>query len=197
MSRNPAPIFRPEEIPALLERIGKRRGRTSDEEMRRAREIVERVRRGGDRALPALTRTLEGVPMSLRRLKVGPGRWERTAGKTGAGIVRELERTLFGIHACHAGSESGRARMAASTLLCGQRVLPLQNAGICVGGEDEASPLGGDSFQRRMTVVRCSEAHYFEASRPAETLSRAEGREACARALAARRKRGTEPSARN
>lgn len=106
-----------------------------------AREIVERVRRGGDRALLAYTHELDGVRLSAKALRV-----EESALRAATDSLRPKERAALRLAARRIRAFHERQRQASwrfrdrTGLVLGQQITPLARVGVYVPGGHAAYP---------------------------------------------------------
>ena len=109
--------------------------------LRAASEIVRAVRRDGDAALVRLTARLDGVRLSVPRLRVTPGEIRALAGRADRELVAALRRMAQRIERFHARQRVSGFR---ETLADGSRleevVRPLASAGLYVPGGAGAYP---------------------------------------------------------
>jgi histidinol dehydrogenase len=126
---------------ARLARLAARGGEPGDAIERRVRRIVAAVRRDGDRALLALTRRLDGVALTPRRLCVPADAFAAAYRALPAAVRRDLVLAARRIRAFHRRQRerSWLVRDAAGARL-GQRVVPLERVGIYVPGGRAAYP---------------------------------------------------------
>ncbi len=106
-------------------------------------EILEQVKRGGDRALSALLRRFDGVSLTPRQFRVPLGRARRALRDLPADRRRALSEAAFRIRRFH---EAERRRLPLSWkettggLTVGQRWTPVDSAGVYVPGGRFAYP---------------------------------------------------------
>ncbi len=101
----------------------------------RAREIIQRVKRGGDEELLALCYELDGVRLEPGELRVSPSVLEESASKTPGTVKRVLEQAYENIGSFHEKQreESWQNEHEDGTKL-GQRIAPLASVGLYVPG---------------------------------------------------------------
>ncbi len=134
------PILKRSERSELVSRLERRRNLISGEILERVRDIIARVRQGGDKALIRLTQELDGVKMTAHQLRV-QARALRTAGANAdPDVMRELEKAIFNIHAYHKREIQSSWEFTRHGVVLGQRVLPLDSVGIYVPGGSAAYP---------------------------------------------------------
>jgi histidinol dehydrogenase len=106
-----------------------------------AKRIVDAVRRGGDRALIALTRRYDGVALSASQLRVAPDELARAVRALPSQAVQALRLAARRIAAFHGRQRvrSWRYRDPAGLDL-GQQVTPLRRVGVYVPGGRAAYP---------------------------------------------------------
>lgn len=106
-----------------------------------ARAIVERVRRGGDRALLELTRKFDGVRLTARQLLVPRSEWEAALRSLSGMQRRALQTAAKRIETFHRKQrEQSWSYRDPLGLTLGQRVAPLERVGIYVPGGHAAYP---------------------------------------------------------
>ncbi len=108
---------------------------------RRARRIVEAVRRRGDAALLEATARFEGVRLAPRDMIVPQDRWQRALAALPAAALRALKRAARRIEEFHRRQRERSWRYVDRTgFTLGQRVLPLERVGVYVPGGQAAYP---------------------------------------------------------
>lgn len=124
-----------------LKKIMERRDRGSGGVERTVAEIIEAVRRNGDRALFHYTRLYDGIKLNRRTVEVPKRDVDRAMKNVPAGNLRTLRLAAKRIAAFH------RRQMERSWgyrdplgLYLGQRITPLERAGIYVPGGKAAYP---------------------------------------------------------
>jgi histidinol dehydrogenase len=99
------------------------------------RRIVNAVRRGGDRALFALTRRLDGVRLTRRSIVVPPEAMAACHAALPAGVRRDLELAARRIRAFHRRQrERSWLWRDPSGARVGQAIRPLERVGVYVPG---------------------------------------------------------------
>lgn len=105
------------------------------------RAIVERVRRGGDRALLAYTARFDGVRLSAARLRVPAAELHSAAASLPRPALAALCLAARRIRAFHRRQRQRSWRLRDRTgLVLGQRVTPLRRVGVYVPGGKAAYP---------------------------------------------------------
>jgi len=106
-----------------------------------ARQIVEAVRRRGDRALLDYTRRFDGARLTARSMRIDPGELRSAVDKVPASVRGALRRAARRIRVFHEkqrqGSWSFRDPLG---LTLGQRITPLRRVGVYVPGGKAAYP---------------------------------------------------------
>ncbi len=103
------------------------------------REIVERVRAEGDRALHALARELDGV--DLQDLEVPRDLWEAAADDVGEDVRRALERAALNIEVFHAAQLPAPIECEPEPgVTLTRRWTPVERAGVYAPGGRAAYP---------------------------------------------------------
>ncbi|HYK92199.1 MAG TPA: histidinol dehydrogenase [Acidobacteriota bacterium] len=134
------PIYSQKEKAGLFERLGKRKATVSGEVVEAVRDIIEQVRRGGDRALLRLTEKLDRVKLTEKQLRVRPQVLRSAAAKADSSLVLELEKAIFNINAYHKRELQESWEFTTRDVTLGQRVLPLGSVGVYVPGGKAAYP---------------------------------------------------------
>jgi len=108
---------------------------------RTARDIVERVRRLGDRAVLEYTRRFDGVPLTPDRMRVSPDEMKEALGALPPRVVAALRLAARRIRAFHQHQlqRSWQFRDPVGLLL-GQQITPLRRVGVYVPGGRAAYP---------------------------------------------------------
>lgn len=122
---------------ALLE---SRKALVSDEIAGNVRQIVSQVREEGDRALLRFTERFDKIKLSPRQLRVRPQTLRAAARKADPGLVRDLEKAIFNIHAYHSRELQKSWEFSKRGVVLGQRTLPLDSVGVYVPGGSAAYP---------------------------------------------------------
>ena len=126
---------------ARLEAVLRRSAGPPPEVLARTAGIVERVRREGDAALVALTRELDGVELDPGGLRVVPARLEALAAAVEPEVRAALELAAGNVRRFHSHQLERDLRLDdGEGVLLGQRVSPLQRAGLYVPGGTAAYP---------------------------------------------------------
>ncbi len=134
------PIYRLADRSKLFARLEKRKTITSTKIVDSVRRIVSEVRKGGDAALVKLTEELDNVRLTPRQLRVRPQSLRAASSKADPGVVRELEKAIFNIHAYHSREVQQSWEFNNRGVVLGQRVLPLDSVGVYVPGGSAAYP---------------------------------------------------------
>ena len=113
-----------------------RRGETATATVEAAvRRIIGAVRRGGDRALLALTRRFDGARLTPRTLLVGRDQMAASHDRLPAAVRRDLALAARRIRAFHQRQrERSWSFRDASGARLGQRIEPLERVGVYVPG---------------------------------------------------------------
>lgn len=130
-----------------LDRLARRREEVLDPRLvRRAERIVERVRRGGDRALLDLVRRLDGAgdaasvdATSVAHLRLGIPP-PPAAHELPAGFAEAFERALVAVERFHLPQVRGGYRLEEDGVVLEQVVAPLSRVGIYVPGGRASYP---------------------------------------------------------
>jgi histidinol dehydrogenase len=107
----------------------------STEVLERARDIILRVKEGGDKALLALCEELDGIRLEPDQLRVSPSELEKIASQTPDEVKRVVENAQANIRSYHENQreKSWHNEHSDGTVL-GQRILPLASVGLYVPG---------------------------------------------------------------
>jgi histidinol dehydrogenase len=133
-------IFREKDKSKLFARLDKRKITVSNELTDSVRQIIAEVRKRGDRALLKYTRQFDKIKLTARQLRVQRQTLRATAGKADAGLLRDLEKAIFNIHAYHSRQLQESWEFAKKGVVLGQRVLPLDSVGVYIPGGSAAYP---------------------------------------------------------
>jgi histidinol dehydrogenase len=133
-------IFREKDKSRLFARLENRRFLASGEIAETVRRIVAHVRREGDRALLRYTKRFDRVQMTARQMRVRPQTLRAEARKADPGLLRDLEKAIFNIHAYHKREVQSSWEFSKRGVVLGQRVLPLDSVGVYVPGGSAAYP---------------------------------------------------------
>jgi histidinol dehydrogenase len=133
-------IFQEKDKARLFEQIENRKTLVSSEIVGSVRQIISQVQQRGDRALLEFTQRFDKIKMTARQLRVGPQLLRAAAKKADPGLLRELEKAIFNIHAYHAREVQKSWEYSKRGVVLGQRVLPLDSVGVYVPGGSAAYP---------------------------------------------------------
>lgn len=124
-----------------LETIRARIEGPSAETVEQVRTIIERVRRGGDRALVELTHELDGVELEVEDLCVSRERLEELASNIEPKLLSALDRAADNIRRFHQrGRETDLEWATEDGAVLATRVLPIGSTGIYVPGGTTSYP---------------------------------------------------------
>lgn len=140
---NAIPIvsWRPGHTPERLRAILGRAAGPSPEVMARVTAILERVRAEGDAALVALTRELDQVELTPEQLRVSPERLEALASRCAPDVLAALRMAHDGVRRFHEKQREPDLDVDdGDGVRLGQRILPLDAAGLYVPGGTAAYP---------------------------------------------------------
>jgi histidinol dehydrogenase len=129
------------EFKALMARIMRRRGNRHGEIEKRVEEIVDAVRRQGDRALLRYTKLFDRVSLSAGAMEVPRAEISRALGRVPKKDLDTLRLAAKRIAAFHRRQlqKSWHYRDALGMLL-GQRISPLERVGVYVPGGKASYP---------------------------------------------------------
>lgn len=113
------------------------------------RQIIDRVRSGGDRALLELAWQLDGA--ELTRLEVTEAEFQEARTAVEPEFLAVLHRAAEHIRAFHLRQKRQGFRMEREGLVLGQRILPIQRVGVCVPGG--AAPLASTVLMNVIPAV--------------------------------------------
>ncbi|MGH8244930.1 MAG: histidinol dehydrogenase [Gammaproteobacteria bacterium] len=134
------PIFRQKDKAELFSRLEKRNNWSSEALRAEVSRMIARVRKGGDRAVLALTRKLDRVQMTAEELCVSRKALAAFAARADPAVVRELEKAIFNIHAYHKRQVQESWEFEKRGVVLGQRIRPLDSVGVYVPGGTAAYP---------------------------------------------------------
>ena len=104
------------------------------------RQIISQVRKEGDRALLRFTERFDKIKLTPRQLRVRRQVLRAEAKKADAGLLQDLEKAIFNIHAYHAREVQKSWEYTKRGVVLGQRILPLDCVGVYVPGGSAAYP---------------------------------------------------------
>ena len=124
-----------------LDRILKRRGETEGGVEAQVAEIIEEVRRRGDRALVRYAKAFDGVSLTRSRIEVSAEEMDRALAEASRQDLRWLRLAAARIRRFHGRQrEKGWRYRDSLGLELGQRVRPVDRAGAYVPGGKAAYP---------------------------------------------------------
>lgn len=124
-----------------LDRILKRRGETERGVEAQVAEIIEEVRRRGDRALVRYAKAFDGVALTRSRIEVSAEEMDRALAEASRQDLRWLRLAAARIRRFHGRQrEKGWRYRDPLGLELGQRVRPVERAGAYVPGGKAAYP---------------------------------------------------------
>lgn len=124
-----------------LDRILKRRGETEGGVEAQVAEIIEQVRRRGDRALVRYAKAFDGVSLTRSRIEVSAEEMDRALAEASRQDLRWLRLAAARIRRFHGRQrEKGWRYRDSLGLDLGQRVRPVDRAGAYVPGGKAAYP---------------------------------------------------------
>ena len=124
-----------------LDRILKRRGETERGVEAQVAEIIEEVRRRGDRALVRYAKAFDGVALTRSRIEVSAEEMDRALAEASRQDLRWLRLAAARIRRFHGRQrEKGWRYRDSLGLELGQRVRPVDRAGAYVPGGKAAYP---------------------------------------------------------
>ena len=130
-----------ENMEALLAEMAKRSPSSYEKEEARVAEIVEDVRKRGDEALIAYTRQFDGLLLTKETMRVSREELEEAFSLLPEGFAEIVSEAAQRIRAFHERQKQQSWFMTEENgALLGQRVIPLETAGVYVPGGKAAYP---------------------------------------------------------
>jgi len=133
-------IFQERDKAKLFARLESRRNVVSHDIVGVVRQIVSQVQSGGDRALLKFTEQFDKVKLTARQMRVRHQAMHSAVKKADPGLLRDLEKAIFNIHAYHSRQIEKSWEFNKRGVILGQRVLPLDSVGVYVPGGSAAYP---------------------------------------------------------
>jgi len=125
----------------IIARIASRSVSLDSELMQRVGLIIDQVRRRGDRALIEYTEEFDGVRLVPDELRINEEDLKRSAKSADGSLVEVLREAIANVRAFHKNQlEQSWEMSPAAGIRLGQRVTPIENAGLYVPGGTAAYP---------------------------------------------------------
>jgi histidinol dehydrogenase len=134
-------IVRQREIDELLSRLGARCVALDAELLKQVSEIIDQVRRRGDAALIDFTRRFDNVELSATELRVSEDALRRSAANVEPQTLAALRLAIKNVRVFHEQQvEQSWEILPVEDVRLGQRITPLESAGLYVPGGTAAYP---------------------------------------------------------
>ena len=133
-------IFREKDRTKLFKRLESRKNLASGEIAAAAREIVEAVRREGDRALLRFTEKFDNVRLTAKRLRVPAEEMQAAAQAVAPSLIKDMKKAIANSHAYHRHQTEKSWEIKKPGVVLGQRILPLDSVGVYIPGGSAAYP---------------------------------------------------------
>ena len=134
-------IVRQREIDELLSRLEARCVALDAELLKQVGEIIDQVRRRGDAALIDFTRRFDGVELSATELRVSEDALRRSAANVEPQTLAALRLAIKNVRVFHEQQvEQSWEILPVDGVRLGQRITPLESAGLYVPGGTAAYP---------------------------------------------------------
>ncbi len=134
------PIFQEKDKSKLFARLESRKIVASSEITDTVRQIITQVQREGDRALLKFTEKFDKVKLTARQMRVTHQVLHAAVKKADPGLLRDLEKAIFNIHAYHRREIQKSWQFNKRGVALGQRILPLDSVGVYIPGGKAAYP---------------------------------------------------------
>ena len=131
-------IFREKDRTKLFNRLKSRKDLASGEIAAAAHEIVDAVRREGDRALLRLTEKFDNVRLTAKRLRVPEEELIAAAQKTDPSLLKDMKKAIENAYVYHRRQTEKSWEIKKGDVVLGQRVLPLDSVGVYIPGGSAA-----------------------------------------------------------
>jgi histidinol dehydrogenase len=133
-------IFCEKDRNKLFNRLESRKKLASGEIATAAREVVEAVRKEGDRALLRFTEKFDNVRLTAKRLRVHPDELRTAAQTVSSSLIKDMKKAIANSYAYHRRQTEKAWEIKKPGVVLGQRVLPLDSVGVYVPGGSAAYP---------------------------------------------------------
>ncbi|MDR0310426.1 MAG: histidinol dehydrogenase [Acidobacteriota bacterium] len=133
-------IFCEKDRAKFFKRLESRKNLATGEIAASAREIVEAVRKEGDRALLRFTEKFDNVRLTAKRLRVTPEELRAAAQKVDPSLLKDMKKAIANANAYHRHQTQKSWEIKRRGAVLAQRVLPLDSAGVYIPGGSAAYP---------------------------------------------------------
>ena len=133
-------IFREKDKTKLFNRLESRKSLASGEIAAAAHEVVDAVRREGDRALVRFTEKFDKVRLTAKRLRIPHEELRATARKIDPSLRKDMKKAIANAMAYHKRQVQKSWEIKKRDVVLGQRVLPLDSVGVYIPGGSAAYP---------------------------------------------------------
>jgi len=133
-------IFREKDKAKLFNRLESRKSLASGEIAAAAREVVDAVRREGDRALVRFTEKFDKVRLTAKRLRIPVEELHATAQQVDPSLRKDMRKAIANAVAYHKQQVQKSWEIKKRDVVLGQRVLPLDSVGVYIPGGSAAYP---------------------------------------------------------
>ncbi|MDR1727251.1 MAG: histidinol dehydrogenase [Acidobacteriota bacterium] len=133
-------IFREKDKAKLFNRLESRKSLASGEIAAAAREVVDAVRREGDRALVRFTEKFDKVRLTAKRLRIPAEELRATAQKVDPSLRKDMKKAIANALAYHKRQVQKSWQIKKRDVVLGQRVAPLDSVGVYIPGGSAAYP---------------------------------------------------------
>lgn len=124
-----------------LARIASRSIQTNPEVVARVAAIIDAVRTEGDDALIRYTKQFDGVDLSRAEIRIDPALIRETAARANARTVEAFRGAIENVRAFHELQRENTWEIRTdNNVVLGQRILPVDSAGLYVPGGTAAYP---------------------------------------------------------
>ena len=131
-------IFREKDRAKLFKRLESRKSLASGEIAAAAREIVDAVRKEGDRALLRLTEKFDKVRLTTKRLRVPAEELQATAQTVDPSLLKDMKKAIANAYTYHRRQVEKSWEIKKRDVVLAQRVLPLDSVGVYIPGGSAA-----------------------------------------------------------
>jgi len=133
-------IFSEKDRSKLFKRLESRKNLASGEIAATAREVVDAVRKEGDRALLRFTEKFDNARLTAKRLRVPLEELRAAAKKVDPSLIRDMKKAIANAYTYHRRQTQKSWEIKKSGVVLAQRVLPLDSAGVYIPGGSAAYP---------------------------------------------------------
>jgi len=133
-------IFREKDRTKLFNRLESRKNLASGEIASAAHEVVDAVRREGDRALLRFTEKFDNVRLTAKRLRVPHEELRAAAQTVEPSLLKDMKKAIANSYAYHRRQMQKSWEIKKRGVVLAQRVLPLDSVGVYIPGGSAAYP---------------------------------------------------------